>query len=428
MTWIAELPIPTYAQALLGLGVVVLVALVIHLVARPLVLRITKAIVDRTPMQWDGVIFESRVPHRLSLFVPLGVLRVGLEVVPGLSQGWTTFFERLIGATSILLVGLTIGAIMTALHSFYNRLPIAATRPIKSYVQLAKLFVYTLVGVFIIARLGGLSPWFFVSGLGAMMAIITLVFRDTILSLVAGVQLTSNDLIRVGDWIEMPNFDADGDVVDIALNTVTVINWDKTVTIVPTHKFLDNSFKNWRSMFEGGGRRIKRSIHINTSTIRFLTDEEIDRFGRFALLKDYIATKVAELEEANKAHSEGDTLVVNQRRLTNIGTLRAYMVAYLRQHPKIHQEMTFLVRQIEPTPEGLPLEVYVFVNDTRWAFYEEVQADVFDHFFAIIPEFGLQVYQRPSGADFAMAAAEEGAPFRLMPGAPAGDPMLTPGD
>ncbi len=403
------------AQTALGIFSLAAVALLLHLVARPYVLKLVRYLVRRTRTQWDGVFYESRVPHRLSLLIPLIALQAGLEWVPNLSADVYGFLLRLIGACMILVVALTIDSIFTAGHTIYLRLPIAATRPIKSYVQLAKIFVYLIAGIFIVARLADQSPWFFVSGLGAMMAIILLIFRDTLLSLVASIQLTNNDLIRVGDWIEMPQFDADGDVIDIALNTVKVLNWDKTVTVIPTHKFLEHSFKNWRAMFEGGGRRIKRAIHINTSTIRFLTPQEIERFSKFALLRDYMAQKLAELEAYNAA--QDPNLIFNARRLTNIGTLRAYIINYLRAHPMIHQELTFLVRQLAPTPEGLPLEIYVFSRDTKWANYEAIQADIFDHVLAMVPEFGLSVYQRPSGRDFS-GLVDHAAPLRIAGRAP----------
>jgi miniconductance mechanosensitive channel len=312
-----------------------------------------------------------------------------------------------------MLVGaLIIDAFLSAAHALYLRSAAAATRPVKSYVQLAKVFIYVVAGIFIIARLADQTPWFFVSGLGAMMAILLLIFRDTLLSLVASIQLTNNDLIRVGDWIEMPQFGADGDVVDIALHTVKVQNWDRTITVIPTHKFLDHSFRNWRGMFEGGGRRIKRSIHINMGTIRFLSEPEIARLRRFALLQEYIDGKLAELAEYNEPYLGDPDAIVNARRLTNVGTLRAYIIAYLKNHPQIHDGLTFLVRQLAPTPEGLPIEIYVFTRDTRWAYYEAIQADIFDHILAIVPHFGLSVYQRPSGGDFGALLDEGLAPGR----------------
>jgi miniconductance mechanosensitive channel len=236
------------------------------------------------------------------------------------------------------------------------------------------------------------------SGLGAMTAVLMLVFKDTILSLVASVQLTSLDMVRVGDWIEMPSSNADGDIVDIALHTVKVQNWDKTITTIPTHELISTSFKNWRGMSESGGRRIKRCVYIDLNSIRFLNEEELERFKRVALLKDYIAAKEAELAREN-ADLTGSANA-NLRRLTNVGTFRAYVRNYLEHHPKIHSKMTLLVRQLDPGPQGLPLEIYAFTNTTDWSDYEAIQADIFDHLMAIIGEFGLNLYQLPSGEDF----------------------------
>jgi miniconductance mechanosensitive channel len=416
-----------WIQAATGLALLALVSGTLHFVARRYFLYLVGVLVRRTRVDWDRMLYETRVPHRISTVVPLLVVQAGIEWVPHLPPDGAELLRRIAAATMVLVIARAVDALLTGLHAIYLTTPTAATRPIKSYVQLAKIFVYLVAAVFIVAKLADQTPWFFVSGLGAIMAIILLIFRDTLLSLVASVQLTNNDLIRVGDWIEMPQFGADGDVVDIALNTVKVQNWDRTVTVIPTHKFLENSFRNWRNMFDGGGRRIKRSIHVNLSTIRFLTDEEIERFSRFALLKEYMAAKRAELEAHNARFAGEPETIVNARRLTNVGTLRAYIVAYLRAHPTLRDDMTFLVRQLEPTPEGLPLEVYVFANETRWAFYEEIQADVFDHLLAMVPEFGLRVYQRPAGGDFTAAALEEGVrPFRIV-GAEAREASLPAG-
>jgi miniconductance mechanosensitive channel len=208
-------------------------------------------------------------------------------------------------------------------------------------------------------------------------------------------------MIRVGDWLEMPQFGADGDVIDVALYTVTVQNWDKTITTIPTHRLITDSFKNWRGMSESGGRRIKRSINIDVNTIRVLTDDEIRRFKGFALLRDYIEAKATELKAYNAALDDPGEAGVNLRQLTNVGTLRAYIFSYLKHHPKIHDGMTLIVRQLQPGSEGLPIEIYAFSNDTDWAAYEGIQADIFDHICAIVSEFGLRLYQRPAGADLA---------------------------
>ncbi len=237
------------------------------------------------------------------------------------------------------------------------------------------------------------------SGFAAFSAVLLLVFRDTILSFVASSQIATYGMMREGDWIEMPQYGADGEVVDIGLHTIKVRNWDKTITSIPTHKILSDSFKNWRAMSELGGRRIKRALHIDMSSIRFLDDTDLERFQRFALLKDYIAQKRAELEEYNATHAAETGVVANARRLTNIGTFRAYVVRYLRDHPRIHRGLTLMVRQLAPTPQGLPLEIYVFSSDVRWVNYEGIQSDIFDHIIAIVPEFGLRVFQVPSGSD-----------------------------
>jgi miniconductance mechanosensitive channel len=394
---------------LAALALVVAVAGLLHVITRRVLLHAVRAVVRRTRLGWDEVLFDERVLRRAALLVPLLVVQLGIEAVPGLAPELEGLIQRGLDAALIVVGVLVIDSLLSALHALYARLPLAGRRPIKSYVQLAKVFIYAVAAVFVIARLADRSPWFFMSGLGAMMAVILLVFRDTLLSLVASVQLTNNDLVRVGDWIQMPQFDADGDVVDIALNNVKVQNWDKTVSVIPTHKFLEHSFKNWRSMYEGGGRRIKRAIYINSATIRFLTEEEIARYSRFALLKDYMAQKCAELAEYNARFAHDPSVVPNARRFTNIGTLRAYIVAYLRSHPKVHQELTFLIRQLAPTPEGVPIEIYVFTNDTRWAEYEAIQADIFDHVLSMVPEFGLRVYQRPSGHDVGEALVAEEA-------------------
>ncbi|MEL7312575.1 MAG: mechanosensitive ion channel domain-containing protein, partial [Pseudomonadota bacterium] len=247
------------------------------------------------------------------------------------------------------------------------------------------------------------SPLLFFSGLGALTAVLLLVFKDTILSLVASVQITTSGIVRVGDWVEMPQYGADGDVIDIALHTVRIQNWDKTVTTIPTHRFISDAFKNWRYMSSSGGRRIKRAINIDLGSVRFLGRSEVDGLRAFALLRDYIDQKRAELAASNeKLEDDGN---VNARRLTNLGTFRAYIVAYLKHHPAINANMTLLVRQLDPTPTGIPLEVYAFTRSTDWAEHEGVKSDVFDHLLAIAGDFDLRVFQSPSGSDLTALAA-----------------------
>jgi len=367
---------------------------VIQVITRAFLRYVVQVAVRRSNTDLDDLLFEHNVPHRAAQILPLTAAQLALPLLSGVSAEAEQFITRVLVALVAIAGARALAAAFRAFNALYERSLAAGARPIKSYIQLGTVALYLLVGVFALATIAGRSPWALLTGLGAAMAIILLIFRDTLLSLVASIQISNGDLLRVGDWIEMPQFNADGDVVDIALHTVRIQNWDKTFTVVPTHKFLDNSFKNWRGMFETGGRRIKRAISINSATIRFLSEEDIERFGQFRLLSEYIAQKRAALADAQR-----ENLAVNARRLTNIGTLRAYIDRYLAQHPDINQDMTRMVRQLSPTPEGVPIEIYCFTSDTRWVVYEGVQADIFDHILAMVPEFGLQVYQRPSGAD-----------------------------
>ena len=329
-----------------------------------------------------------------TLLLPI-VVYYGLHFIPHLSEPIIFFTQRVLLALMILFVPFTLSSVFRIINHRYSLTPASKTRPIKGYLQGMLLIVYILSFICSIAILFDKSPLIFISGLGALTAVLLLVFKDTILSLVAGVQLTANDLIRVGDWIEMSNFNANGDVQEIALHSVKVQNWDKTITVIPAHKFLENSFTNWRGMQESGGRRIKRAIHIDVNSIHFLDQTEIEKFSQFSLLKSYVDEKTKEIGEANKNQDKP----FNSRRLTNVGTFRKYLTEYLRERNDINKGMTFLVRQLAPGSEGLPIEIYVFTTDTRWAVYEGIQADIFDHVLAIMPEFGLKYFQKPSGHD-----------------------------
>ena len=366
-------------------------------ISKHYILRLLKLLTRNTSTFWVQVFFAPRLLSQLSLIIPLIVFHMGVKIIEGIPVGLAVAIERITLVTLVILAIQTISILLWKINEVYSSLEMARNRPIKGIIQVAIIVLYGAGAIITIATLMDRSPLLFLSGLGAMTAVLLLVFRDTILSLVAGVQLTTNNLIRVGDWIEMPQFNADGDVVDIALHSVKVQNWDKTITIIPTHKFLENSFKNWRGMQESGGRRIKRSILIDISTIRFLTEQEILRFKNFLLLQNYIEEKVESLNQYNAKFSP--ELEVNARRLTNVGTFRAYIANYLKQHPEVNQDMTFLVRQLAPTEHGLPIELYIFIKDVRWAYYEAAQADIFDHLLAIISEFGLRVHQTPTGHD-----------------------------
>lgn len=358
-------------------------------------LFITK-IVNRSKNNWDDILLSVGVLDRITLLIPLIIFHSFLPYLPGNIE----IYSRVFTGLSILIIILTIGALLTGVNLIYKTLLISEKHPIKSYIQILKLILYIIGGLTITAILMGKSPMVLVSGLGAMTAILLLVFRDTILSFVASLQITSNDLLKVGDWIEAPSFGADGDVIDIALHTVKIQNWDKTFTVIPTHKLIDNSFKNWRGMSQSGGRRIKRSINIDMTSVRFCSKDEIINFNHFDVLKDYVNHKNNELKSHNNNLKSNLDILVNGRRMTNLGTFRAYIESYLKSHAKIHENMTLLVRQLKPGNIGIPIEIYCFTNDTNWNNYEAIQADIFDHLLAVIPEFGLRVYQNPSSNDF----------------------------
>jgi len=342
---------------------------------------------------------DHGIVRRLAHIVPALVLWSGVAVVPDLPEAAVTVVRNVCSAFVVVTLSLAISSLLNLVNDVYQRRPDAASKPIKGYLQVVKIAVFAVAAILAIAALLDRSPLILLSGLGAMAAVLMLVFQDTLLSLVASVQLTSNDMIRVGDWIEMPQLNADGDVIDIALHTVKVQNWDKTITTIPTKRLITESFKNWRGMQQSGGRRIKRSIYLDQTSVRFLSSEERARLHRFMLLDEYLTAKQREIAEWNARLAERGRDEVNTRRVTNIGTFRAYVERYLRSHPGIHQGMTLIVRQLAPGPTGLPLEIYCFTNTTAWVAYEGIQSDIFDHLLAILPEFGLRVFQEPTGTD-----------------------------
>lgn len=336
---------------------------------------------------------------RLANIVPALIISTGIKLVPGLSASLVTVVVNVCNAFVILTIALAIANILNLVNSVYEQRPDAKTKPIKGYIQVITIAIYAITLILIIAALFDRSPLILLSGLGAMAAVLMLIFQDTILSLVASVQISSNDVLRVGDWVEMPQLNADGDVIDIALHTVKIQNWDKTITTIPTRRFMTDPFKNWRGMQESGGRRIKRSIMLDQQSVHFLDQEQISRLGRFRLLQDYLPAKQQEIDDWNQQLAEQGKEPVNTRRITNLGSFRAYVLHYLKNHAGIHQQMTIMVRQLAPGADGLPLELYCFTNTTAWLDYEGIQSDIFDHLLSILPEFGLRVYQHPSGMD-----------------------------
>ena len=368
-----------------------------YVVVKRGVLRGITFVVQRSATRWDDILLERRVFDRIAWMAPGLVCYYAAYELRG---GAEAVVQRLVVAYLQIVAILVVTSLLSGIGDIYATTQRSKHLPIKGYIQIASLLTTLVGGIVVFATIIDRSPWGLLSGIGAATAIVLLVFKDTILSFVASIQIASTGVIRIGDWVSMPQYGADGDVVDIALHRVTIQNWDKTLTAIPTHKFLDESFTNWRGMSESGGRRIKRAVALDMTSVHFLEPDEIERLSKIQILKPYIDDKLAELSAWNAEHAIDASVPVNGRRMTNLGTFRAYLVAYLKRHPKIHQEMTFLVRQLAPGAEGVPLEIYVFSNDIRWVQYEAVQSDIFDHILAALPVFGLRVFQSPTGADF----------------------------
>lgn len=408
--WLKAYP---FALTIICLCLLVLAAWVANYIAKIILVRGIHGLLKLTPWPDDDLLIEHNVISRLSNTVPAMVLSVGVKLVPGLPIEAERIVENVCWAFIILTLAIALGSTLDVFNAIWNRRAGAIHRPIKGYVQIVKILVYLIAAILMIASLIDRSPVILLSGLGAMAAVLMLVFQDTLLSLVASVQISSNGMLRQGDWIEMPQVNADGDVIDIALHTVRIQNWDKTITTIPTKKFLTESFKNWRGMTESGGRRIKRSLFIDQNSVHFLTNEKTNHLRGFVLLREYLDGKDRELEDWNTHH--GNSNPVNCRRITNLGTFRAYVEQYLRNKPEISQCMTLLVRQLPPTAEGIPLELYCFANTTEWAPYESIQGDIFDHMLAILPEFGLRIFQMPCGSDFSNWQFHENTDARRAP-------------
>ena len=398
LSWLSVLDQYPILETLAALLILVLIAglanwLVKHILVRGFYNLLSR--VSRTQIQDFGIV------KRLSHIVPALIISSSIGVIPNLPDAAIAVVKNVSGGFIILTFALALGATLDIVNVLYLRRKNAYLKPIKGYLQIIKIVIYAITTILIVATLIDRSPLILLSGLGAMAAVLMLIFQDTLLSLVASVQISSGDMLRVGDWVEMPQLNADGDVIDIALHTVRIQNFDKTITTIPTKRFISDSFKNWRGMQESGGRRIKRSLFIDQHSIHFLTTEELEHLKRFNLMKGYFDDKINELNQWNTEHvqsTSGDT--IDSRRLTNIGTFRAYMEKYIRNHPGIHQTgMSLMVRQLSPTSEGLPIEIYCFTKTVVWAEYEGIQSDIFDHLLAIAPEFNLRVYQSPSGYD-----------------------------
>ncbi len=389
---------------LLIIAAVLIVTVVATLIVRRILLQRVTVWIQNNRYRWDDPLASSRLLTKISWFVPLTLLSLAIEAFLDPLTKLHLIARQFVMAGFVIVIVLSLNSLLSAVNDIYRILKKQRGSTLKGYTDAGKILVYILGTIFLISIFSGRSPWGILSVLGGLTAVTMLVFKDSILGFVASVQLTSTDMVRIGDWIEMSQYGADGDVIDMSINTIRVQNWDKTITTIPTYALVSSSFRNWRGMSESGGRRIKRAIAIDISSIRFCDEEMLEKFSRFALIADYVQKKQQEIRTYNTSHQFDESCLVNGRRQTNVGIFRAYIIAYLRNNPNVHDRMTFLVRQLAPMDRGLPLEIYVFSRDQAWANYEAIQADIFDHLLAAAPEFGLRIFQSPSGYDFQQLA------------------------
>ncbi len=353
----------------------------------------------RTKSHLDNLLLKNRFFIRIAFLVPASIIYYTLESDLFIHAGLAEFVKKLVTIFFYVITVLIFDSLLSTIDDYYNRFHIAKDHPIGGIIQVLKIIVYILGLLGIIGFLFDKDISSIFIGLGTLSAVLMLIFRDPILGFVGGLQLIFNKMIAIGDWINMPKYGADGNVLEITLTTVKVQNFDKTIVTVPTYSLISGSFQNWRGMEESGGRRIKRAINIDMDSVKFCTKKMLDRFKEIDVLKEYINKTEKEIDGFNAAEKINLSVMVNGRRQTNLGVFRAYLKAYLRKRADIHNDMTFLVRHLDPTEKGIPIQIYVFTTTVDWAEYEDIQANIFDHVLAIVPEFELRVFQFPSSVD-----------------------------
>src|SRR5690625_1184495 len=386
-------------NAVILMVLLVAVLYVIDYIFRRILLITVSKLVSKSKTVFDDYLFKHKVFKYFVHIISITVIRFFIPIIfIGFPQ-WTSVAIKLTDVVMIITIGVFANGIVRTIRDYLRTKKAFVDKPLDSYAQVVAIFIFFVCGIIVFTTLTGKSPYAFLISLGAASAVLMLVFKDTILGFVASVLVSANDMVSVGDWVEMPKYGADGDVLSINLNTVKVQNWDKTITTVPTYAFISDSFKNWRGMQESGGRRIKRAIYLKMNSFRFLEEEDLEKFKKYRLLKDYVLQKEKEIEEHNKG-IEAEFISANVRRLSNVGMFRVYVNNYLKEVEGVNKDMTIMVRQLAPTPHGLPMEIYCFTNDIRWLYYEGIVADIFDHLLTIVREFDLEVFEEPTGADF----------------------------
>ena len=389
-----------YVKLAILLLLLFLLCYVINIIVKKLLLRSIELVIKKTKTAWDDALLENKVFVLLSHIAPAIIIYLSTPFIFNDLPDVVPYILRLVNAYISTILMLVLINFTHTLQYYCENTKLFKDKPLDSYFQLAKIAIYIIGGIVILSFLLNKSLLYFFSALGAMTVVLLLIFKDTILGFVASIQLSANNMIQIGDWISMPKYDADGDVIKMNLTTIKVQNWDKTITTIPTYAFISESFKNWRGMSESGGRRIKRSLNIKTSSIKFCTPEILERFKSLQLIQKYIEDQSQKIEVYNKENKVDKSNLINGRNLTNIGVFRVYAEAYIRSKPEINLNMTCMVRQLPPTEKGLPIEIYTFSNRKEWEVYESIMSDIFDHLIAAVPEFELEVFQNPTGSDF----------------------------
>ncbi|MBG0781110.1 MAG: mechanosensitive ion channel family protein [Bacteroidales bacterium] len=374
----------------------IIIAIACYYLAWYIIKRTLYQFIKRSKTNFDDILIRNKVIARASLLVPSWIINeFSPQTLPSFPKTFS-FVQEAVEVYVIFVIAFMLDAVITSINDLYNTFEVSKSKPIKGLMQVLKIILYIVAGLLIIATLIGQNLSNLILGLGTLSAVLMLIFKDPILGFVGGIQLTLNDMVRIGDWISMPKYGADGDVLEITLTTVKVQNWDKTITTIPTYSMVSDYFTNWRGMSESGGRRIKRHISIDMDSVKFCTAEMLEKYKQYQLISKYISDKEQEIESYNTENKIDTSTLVNGRRQTNLGVFRAYLRIYFENHPRVNQDMTLIVRHLQPTELGIPIEVYVFSKNKAWVEYEALQSDIFDHILAVVPKFDLRVFQAPS--------------------------------
>lgn len=397
-----------YGRLLLFIFILIILSMIVFFITKRIIIHYLYKIFKKTTFKWDDLLSDTKAFDNLAHIVPAILVVIMAPTIFADFEQLLSIVTKLTNAYLIVVSMSVFFAVIKVFEYNLSKHPAFKDKPLTSYFQLVRILLYIVTIILVFSVILNKSPLYFLSAFGAMTAILLLVFKDTILGLVASVQMSSNDMVRVGDWVEMPKFNADGDVIDINLNTVKVQNWDKTITTIPTYYFITDSFKNWRGMQQTGGRRIKRAIFVDVHSVKLIDPPMREKLKKYQLVTDYIETRQKEIEEYNALHNVDTSVLINGRRMTNLGVYRKYIESYLRSHPKIKQDMTVMVRQLANENKGIPIEIYCFTDTTAWVEYEAIQADIFDHFYSTSTFFDIEIFQEPSGRNFYDAIASRG--------------------